>query len=356
MIRLETIRQQISSPKFVRDLIFGLSELRFILRELLQFKKTGVTHPEAHQAMVRLFCRTRGYSNDLIHSIIRWWHPSRSAKLTSELLREINGSGLKTVTRDLRKRGYFVFNSRIPDHLGDKILDFARRTPANLRHHKLLPNETARYDEKTKPQADQYFFPEKLVLECPSVLEILSDPGFVLTAQKYLGCQPVLDVVSLAWNAPYSRMTNDHLGQRYHFDMDRIKWIKFFIFLTDLSTDNGCHYFIRGTHLAGAQPKSLLERGYARIQDDELFSYYLRSDEVLFSGPRGMILAEDTRGFHKGAPALNSPRLLLEFEFCDSLFGGKYERAPLKIPKSSALHSLVDQFPRVFSKFDVVTI
>lgn len=353
MILLDTLRQQITLPRWIQGLSFAISELRCVARALLKFGNTGVMQPEAYQAMVRLFCRTRGYSNDFFHSILRFKYPPKTIKLTSQLLNEINFAGLQSVTKSLKREGYFVFKSHIPDRLCDPILDFARQTPANLRHSKLSLSETALYDENTQAKADQYFFPENLVLQCPAVLEILSDPGFILTAQKYLGCEPVLDIVSLAWNAPYSRTINDHLGQRYHFDMDRIKWIKFFIFITGLSNDNGCHYFIRGTHRSGTQPKALLERGYARIEDQEIFSHYSSSQEIRFFGPRGMILAEDTRGFHKGAPALNSPRLLLEFEFCDSLFGGQYQQTALKLQKGSGLCHLVQKFPRVFSKFDI---
>src|SRR6185503_13469174 len=113
-------------------------------------------------------------------------------------------------------------------------------------------------------------------------------------------------------------------GQLYHFDMDRIKWLKFFIYLTDVEAANGPHCFVRGSHRTHGIPSSLLSKGYARIRDAEVFQYYARETEVRFVAPRGTVIAEDTRGLHKGMEVLSGDRLMLQLQLSNSLFGAPY--------------------------------
>jgi ectoine hydroxylase-related dioxygenase (phytanoyl-CoA dioxygenase family) len=133
--------------------------------------------------------------------------------------------------------------------------------------------------------------------------------------------------------------------------MDRIRWLKFFIYLTDVDTDNGPHSFIAGSHRTGGIPPSLLRKGYVRLTDGEVREQYPAEDFIEFTGARGTVLAEDTRGLHKGKHVARGDRLVLQLQFSNSLFGGYYP--PVVQPRFLAPENqaFVEQYPAIFSAF-----
>ena len=50
-------------------------------------------------------------------------------------------------------------------------------------------------------------------------------------------------------------------------------------------------------------------------------AFHPRSEWKTMEGRRGMILLEDTRGLHKGLPLVRDHRLMLQFEYAQSMFG-----------------------------------
>ena len=55
--------------------------------------------------------------------------------------------------------------------------------------------------------------------------------------------RPLHHVVERAWKGASSEA-----AQLFHFDMDRIRFLKVFIYLTDVGTENGPHVYVRGSH------------------------------------------------------------------------------------------------------------
>jgi hypothetical protein len=95
----------------------------------------------------------------------------------------------------------------------------------------------------------------------------------------------------------------------------------------------------------------LLERGYARIPDGDIERNYDPNDIRQIVGPKGTIFVADTRGFHKGTPPETGDRLLLQFEFCNNLFGGSYSTAQFKDSYNLRLLELARKYGRIYSKF-----
>ena len=179
----------------------------------------------------------------------------------------------------------------------------------------------------------------------------MADPAIVAVAQAYLGVQPVADVVSMWWHTAFSDQPDSEAAQFYHFDMDRIRWIKFFIYLTDVSSDNGPHYFVVGSHRTDGIPKNLLSKGYVRLLDEEIESHYPAKDIIEFVAPRGTILAEDTRGLHKGQHVRQGHRLMLQIQFSNSLFGPAYPKVAFDQVRDSRLNEMMERYPRIYSNY-----
>ena len=133
--------------------------------------------------------------------------------------------------------------------------------------------------------------------------------------------------------------------------MDRIKWLKIFIYLTDVGQENGPHSFVRGTHRTGAIPLDVLRRGYVRLSDEDVSALYSENDILSFTAPRGSIIVEDTRGFHKGVNVLGDSRLMLQLQFSNSLFGTNYPKAQITQVIEPRLKLMLESFPSIYRQY-----
>ena len=98
--------------------------------------------------------------------------------------------------------------------------------------------------------------------------------------------------------------------------------MKFFVYLTDVDISSGPHCYIEGTHRPKSK-KNFLKKGYVRIPDNEIKMNYPSEIIKEIKGEAGTIIVGDTSCFHKGLPPINSKRLILEFEYSNSLFGSE---------------------------------
>lgn len=321
---------------------------REVLRGIRVFRKTGITPESSYQALIQLFCLTRGYSNDFLHWLTSLSHSCYRVEGTG-ILGEVDTRGMERVMSEFRRDGLYVFRNRLPDYLVDRLVAFARSQPC-------VPIKDGakfgpRLYDPLKPVANRYNFFERDLVQNEAVQTIMSDPSFLRVAQAYFGCAPVIDLVAMWWLAKFGDKPDDNAAQLFHFDMDRIKWVKFFIYLTNVTLETGPTYVVRGSHRRGNPPRELLRRGYARIPDRDLERYYDLRDIVPLTCPRGTVVLVDTRAFHKGSVVRSGERLAFEVEFCGSLFGGAYERPEISLMRESSLAAAQRRYPRVYSKY-----
>jgi ectoine hydroxylase-related dioxygenase (phytanoyl-CoA dioxygenase family) len=346
----------------VNKLILRLKAVRRVAKDLLAllmgaglyaFRRT--TPDSAHQAMIRLFCWSGGRSNDLITMFIRISNRKAALPRPSGELGLSTGADAERIANHIRCDGYYVFDQRLSADICDRLLDFALHTPAKIRPAKgdPMPADAERlktvYDRRN-PLAVRYDFDTGDVLNCADVQSIMVNPGVLSVAQSYLNSTPIADVVSMWWHTAFSDQPDEEAAQFFHFDMDRIKWLKFFIYLTDVGPDNGPHCFVRGSHLTKGIPAALLSKGYARLSNEEVSRHYRQDQIVQFVAPRGTVLAEDTRGLHKGLEVRGGDRLMLQIQFSNSLFGGIYPRYSFRsmIPR---LGYMTHAYPQVYQNY-----
>jgi hypothetical protein len=153
------------------------------------------------------------------------------------------------------------------------------------------------------------------------------------------------------WHTNYHKQPDSHAAQFFHFDMDRIKWLKIFVYLTDVLPENGPHSFVKGSHRSGGIPPRLLLRGYERLTDEEVRQCYSDDTCLALSAPRGSIIVEDTRGLHKGANVRGAPRLVLQLQLSNTLFGAKYPRARITRVQDPSLKKMLSLAPAIYSQY-----
>jgi hypothetical protein len=145
------------------------------------------------------------------------------------------------------------------------------------------------------------------ILACPHLLELANHPGLLRMAGDYIGCKPTISAIGLRWSFP-----DDGAGkglQEFHRDCDDWRFIKVFLYLTDVDEGSGPHVYVQGTHLEHC---SMRLRPYG---DAEIMQRYGQDRVVTVTGPAGFAFAVNTHGIHKGTLPSRRPRLMLQIQY-----------------------------------------
>ena len=267
------------------------------------------------------------------------------------MLSRFNQGEIKSASKFLRQNGYVVLENVLSESVCENLLEMSLNIPGINRE--MDSNENQVYAGKynrAKPTSNRFEYDSTTLINQPEVQKILSDESLVSFAQNYLGGAPILDLVTMWWHAPYKKEADKNAAQWFHFDMERVKWIKFFFYITDVDTNSGPHTFIPKTHSTWGIPSLLRRQGYVRLSDDEVSETFPVSSWKEFTGKRGTLIVEDTRGLHKGKHCVAGDRLLLQLEYTISEYG-----ADVSLPEldhGSAIPSLrkaISKYPGVFS-------
>jgi hypothetical protein len=311
--------------------------------------------------LISLFCKTQGYSSRALHNLITQYNkPYQLPDNVYGVLGNIDNNNLDDIMIQMNSNGYYIFQQKLSDEICDRLLEFALTTKAYLRPLTQEESATSKKDynkrkkdiiNRMNPEAVRYDYLADQLIQDEVVQKLLADISLIKVAQSYLECVPKSDVLGMWWHTAYEKTENAEAATMYHFDMDTIKWVKFFFYLTDVKKENGAHQFIKGTH-NGNIPDSLMQRKYERIAEDELEKFNLIKDEVTYEARRGTIIMEDTSGLHRGYPVQNKDRLLFQIQFSDILLNPQDHRtkfSDVKIEKS--LENMIACYPKVFEAY-----
>lgn len=166
----------------------------------------------------------------------------------------------------------------------------------------------------------RYDLQEPDLLADEAVQALLVDPSLRRLADAYLGGEAINDMAAMWWSVAQPGGPSAAAAQQFHTDRDRLSFLKFFVYLTDVDDDHGPHVFVRGSHRR--LPARL--RADRRFTDDEVIDAFGASALVRLTGPAGTVFAADTGGLHKGLPPRLGHRLVFQVEFATSLFGAPF--------------------------------
>ena len=189
-------------------------------------------------------------------------------------------------------------------------------------------------------------FPLTAVFNCPHLVEIANTPETLAIVERFIGTTPTI----LGYSAWWSFAQPDHPieAQLFHLDGDDYRFVKMFIYLTDVGEEDGPHTFFERTHdldYLGAIRDGW--PGGRREFENWLFGMLRKSDgqskralgaePVELTGPRGTRFVANTFGVHKGQPPQKSDRLV-----CQVLYGItprlQETIAPVKLGTAEASH------------------
>lgn len=246
--------------------------------------------------------------------------------------------------RELRSNGFFVLPAVLPPTECDDLTAVARAGTCSLVERFPGAPPAARFDPDA-PVAVRYELDEQEVISSPAAQRLVADRSLIEVARRYLEAAPVQDLVAMWWSVPGKGEASSAAAQQFHFDLDRLSFLKVFVYLTDVGPGNGPHVYVRGSHRG--LPSAL--RVDCRFGDDEVDRWFPGA-QVSIGGQRGTVFLADTRGMHKGLPLTEGHRLVFQLQFSSSLFGAPYRCLTVGHPVPE-LSTASAEFPGAYRRF-----
>jgi hypothetical protein len=214
----------------------------------------------------------------------------------------------------LKDRGYLFLDSLIsPDQIRAMCAFFSANKCADP-YRPALGEFIAPGD--APPQTHVAFFSNETVIRAPHVLEIANDRRLLGIVSGFLGAKPTISYMTAWWSMPHEDAKAEQ-AELFHRDVDDIKFVKLFCYLTDVDDTSGPHMFV-----PGSQNIDKLTR-IRRYQDSEIVEAFGVNSLSTFTGKAGTAFLENTYGFHRGIPPIKKPRLLFQvlYSLRNSIYG-----------------------------------
>jgi len=142
------------------------------------------------------------------------------------------------------------------------------------------------------------------VVRAPYLLALANRPDILALVEGALGCRPTISYLAAWWS--YATGIAAQQAENFHRDVDDWRFIKLFVYLTDVDATKGPHVYVRRS--AGVK-RGLTLRRYS---DDEIAQTFPAEDIVTMTGEAGSGFLENTYGFHKGQPLIEGHRLIFQ--------------------------------------------
>ena len=212
------------------------------------------------------------------------------------------GTVAATITRDLQQTGFAAMPTksldaatvaRVVDQLRPCILTDWYGSDATWTLDKLPPDLLkARYRNED-------------VIACRTLTDLINDPDILAAVTQHLGAPPTIAAAEAWWT--FGEQNQD--GRKafddiYHRDVDDLRFVKLFLYLTDTTVTSGAHRFLLGSH---ADDNFTSRRP---ISDDEVDGAYQPEQFKTVTGTAGTTFLEDTWGIHRAMMATTGRRLV----------------------------------------------
>ena len=250
----------------------------------------------------------------------------KPAKVTNTVL---SGADPDKVVDTLIDDGVYL-GLKLPATIVNEIREFADTHPCFTKDAPdvgFLPGDykTANAARERDILAAFYF---QTAEKCPAVMKLRDDETFYSIASAYLGQPAILMRTRLWWSFPATRISDGdlHLAaqNRFHFDIDGWRTLKFFFYLTPTDEGAGPHQFIRASHR-----RRKLKHQFTPTTGrptPQLEEFYKPEEFITITGDAGFGFVEDPFVFHTGTLCRDTPRLMLEIGFGVSAANPAYKK------------------------------
>lgn len=144
------------------------------------------------------------------------------------------------------------------------------------------------------------------VVACPGLMTAINRADILRLASAFLGCKPTLCSVGVRWSFPGPKSAD---VQAFHRDPDDWRFLKLFVYLTDVDGESGPHIYVAGSHNTRRHWRA---KTYAQEQVEAQFG---KQNMRIVLGTSGTTFIADTSGIHAGIPPQRVSRLLLQAQY-----------------------------------------
>jgi hypothetical protein len=316
-------------------------------RGLLSYAATGRCSPDDVQSVFRLISRTNGAAADVINLGHRAFARRTRYAATAGILGTLARAQRNEIVQTIRRDAYYVFPNRLPEHIVAEINAALDAAKGRLYPVPGAGPQRAVYNAAA-PLAPTYQYHEY-----PAAMQrLMIDPSVIAIATDYIGVDPILHT-AYAWISARSAMPSAAAAQMFHFDVSNLKWLGFFIYLTDVTSESGAHTLVRGSHrVFDGASAPLRARGVVRLSDEEVGSAYAADRIVEIAGKRGTVFCVDTRCCHKGRHPIVADRRVAQLYFVNSSFGVPGEVREISDP-TAEYRSAAVRWPRLLRYYPI---
>ncbi len=229
----------------------------------------------------------------------------------------------------LEDRGYVELGSILDESDVDEVIEHLKgktvRDPWDEQKAGFLPADAGASVNVARYSARD-------VCTAPHLLYLANDPRIISTVHKYLGAVPTIQFVTAWWS--FANRTEAREAQLYHTDYHGCKFLKLFIYMTEVDMDSGPHVFVAGSARANAikdafaklrkKDPGMFENVVHKWQeqnaqttknrksDDVIESLFDAEDIIYICGKKGDGFLENTSGMHKGQLPTVKDRLVFQ--------------------------------------------
>jgi hypothetical protein len=145
------------------------------------------------------------------------------------------------------------------------------------------------------------------VTACPWLMAAINRADILRLASAFLGCTPTLCSVGVRWSFPDPKSPD--VTQGFHRDPDDWRFLKVFVYLTDVDAESGPHVYVAGSH------KTRISWRARTYPQEQLEARFGKQSMRAVLGAPGTTFVADTSGIHAGIPPQRAPRLLLQAQY-----------------------------------------
>lgn len=142
------------------------------------------------------------------------------------------------------------------------------------------------------------------VLAAPHLLALANRPEILAIAEAFLGCKPTLGYLASWWS--FAAGEGAQAAEKFHRDVDDWKFLKLFVYLTDVGEKQGPHIYVQASGGAGTLD------AIRRFDDEEVEAVFGKDAILVNMGTAGDGFIENTYGLHKGQPVEEGYRLIFQ--------------------------------------------
>jgi hypothetical protein len=285
----------------------------------LTYSRSGFTPDKVQQILVDSYCKTNGLFQEVMFDFLYRDHKQDllPAEKTS-IFGNVDRLTIDKTIQEVRDTGYSVLPFKLPKDLIDKIVGWSKDLTYTIIDDSLSGKyPKAKVDFSNMPYTKASASEDDLKSN-ETIMKICQDPVLATILQSVLQAPVDLWHLSMWWSFKTGKASSE-AAQVFHYDLDTVRWLKVFVYLTDVGPNNGPHIAIPGSHQLGGKNYQLLRKRYDRISDEEIAAKQV-GEVTEFQGAAGTIIIGDTRCWHKGKEVLEGNRLILQPTFSPTLF------------------------------------